>query len=44
MGLIPGLAQGVKNPALLQLQCRSEMWLRSGVAVAVAQADSYSSN
>ena len=31
-GLIPGLAQWVKDPAL---RCRSQTWLRSGVAGAV---------
>ena len=25
---IPGLAQWVKDPALLPLQCRSQLWLR----------------
>ena len=35
--LLPGLTQGVKNPALL-LQCRSQMLLRSGGAVAVLAA------
>ena len=37
VGLIPGLAQWVKNPALHELWCRSLAWLRSGIAVAVAQ-------
>ena len=32
---ISGLAQGVKDPVLLHLRHRSQMWLRSGVAVAV---------
>ena len=31
-GSMPGLAQGVKDPAL---PCRSQAWLRFGVAVAV---------
>ena len=36
-GSITGLNQWVKNLALLQgTRCRSRMWLRSGVAVAVA--------
>ena len=35
-GSIPGLAQRVKDPALPGALCRSQMWLRSGVAVAVA--------
>ena len=33
---IPGLAQGVKDPALRELQCRSQMQLGSSVAMAVA--------
>ena len=33
---IPGLAQWAKDLALLWLWCRSQMWLGSGVAVAVA--------
>ena len=28
-GLIPSPAQGVKDPALLQLQCRLHLWLGS---------------
>jgi len=36
---IPGLAQWVKDPVLLQLWCRSQTGLRSGIAVAVVQAD-----
>ena len=35
-GLFPGLAQWIKEPELLQLWCRSQMRLRSHVAVAVA--------
>ena len=35
LGLIPGPAQWVKDLVLLQLWCRSQMWLRSGVAAAV---------
>ena len=34
---MPGLAQWVKDPVLLQAAvCRSQMWLRSVLAVAVA--------
>ena len=40
--LIPGLTQWVVDPALPR--CRSHTWLRSHVAVAVAQAGSCSSN
>ena len=39
-GSIPGLAQGVKDPVLLQA---AAVWLRSGVGVAVVYAKSYSS-
>ena len=35
-GLIPGLAQWVKDPVCHEVWCRSQMWLRSGIAVAVA--------
>ena len=34
-GLIPGLAQWVKDLALHEAWCRSETWLRSGVSLAV---------
>ena len=34
-GSIPGLAQWVKNLALAELWCRSQMQLRSRVAVAM---------
>ena len=34
-GLILGLAQWVKDLGCHELQYRSQMWLRSGVAVAV---------
>ena len=40
VGSIPGFAQWVKDLALLQW--RSQMWLRSRVAVAVEKAGSYS--
>ena len=36
VGSTPDLAQWVKNSALLQLQCRLQMQLRSFVAMAVA--------
>ena len=37
VGLIPGLAQSVKDLALLcELWCRSQTWLGSGVAMALA--------
>ena len=36
VGLIPGLAQWVKDSVCHKLQWRSQMWLGSGVAVAVA--------
>ena len=35
VGLIPGLAQWVKDPCCRELWCRSKTWLGSGVAVAV---------
>ena len=34
-GSILGLTQWVKDPALHELWCRSQTWLRSGVSVAV---------
>ena len=34
-GLIPGLAQWARDPALRELWCRSQTWLGSPVAVAV---------
>ena len=43
-GLIPGLARWLKDPALPQAVARSQMQLRSGIAVAVAQAGSCSSD
>ena len=44
MDSIPGLAQWVKDPACGELQCRLQTRLRSSTAVAVVQADSYSSD
>ena len=41
-GPSPGLAQWVKDLTCLELWCRLQIWLRSGSAVAVAQAGSYS--
>ena len=38
MGLIPGITQWVKDPRLLKLLCRSQIWLESSVAVAVVEA------
>ena len=43
-GSIPGLARWVKDPALRELWCRSQMQLGSRVAVAVVQAGGYSSD
>ena len=43
-GLIPGLAQWVKDTVLCELRCRSQMQLESCVAVAVAQASGYGSD
>jgi len=42
VGLIPGLTQWVKDPSIAR--DRWQMWLRTGVAMAVAQARSCSSN
>ena len=36
VGLIPGLAQWVKDPALLWMWCTLQMQLGSGVAAAAA--------
>ena len=41
---LPGLARWVKDLALRELWCRSQMWLRSGVGVALAEAESCNSN
>ena len=37
VGLIPGLTQWVKGTSTVnkELQCKSQMWLGSGIAVAV---------
>ena len=43
-GSIPGLAQWVKDPVLHDLWCRSQMGLRSCIAMAVMQASSCSSD
>ena len=37
LGLIPGLAQWVKDPEF-ELRCGSQIWLRSCIAVAAGQA------
>ena len=37
------MVQGVKDPACHKVWCRLQMWLRSGAAVAMAVADSCSS-
>ena len=42
-GSIPGLS-GLRILRCCELWCRSQMWLRSSVAVAVAQASSCSSD
>ena len=44
VGSIPGLTQWVKDPALRELWCRSQMRLGFHVAVALAWASGYSSN
>ena len=43
-GLIPGLAQLVKGPALPKLWCKLQTWLGSHVAMAVVSNGSCSSN
>ena len=43
-GSIPDLAQWVKDLHCRELWCRSQMQLRSGIAVAVVQASGYGSN
>ena len=37
VGLIPGLAQWVKDPVLLQLQLGSDPWPRSSICLGVAK-------
>ena len=44
MGSIPGITPWVKDLALRELCCRSQMWLGSPTAVTVMWAGSYSSN
>ena len=43
-GLIPDLAQGLRIQCCCELWCRSQMQLGSGITVAVAVADSCSSD
>ena len=43
-GSIPGLAQWVKDRHCREMWCRSQTQLRSGIAVALVQASSYSSD
>ena len=42
-GLIPGLPQWLKDRCFCELWCRSQMWLGSHIAVALASASGYSS-
>ena len=44
VGSIPGLTQWVRLQCFCKLQCRSQMWLRSGVTVAVVYDSSCSSD
>ena len=44
MGPIPDLSQGVKDPGVLSLWCKSQMWLGSSIAAAVAKANSCDSD
>ena len=39
-GLIPGLAQWVNIQCCCELWCRLQMWLGSGIAVALVEASS----
>ena len=43
-GSIPDLAQWVKDHRYGELWCKSQMWLGSGLDVAVGEAGSYCSN
>ena len=43
-GLIPGLAQGLRIWFCCELWCRLQMWLGSGIVMAVAYSGSCSSN
>ena len=43
-GLIPGLISGLKIQRCCKLWCRSQIWLRSSIAVAVVKAHSCSSD
>ena len=43
-GWIPGLPQWLSIQHYHRLQCRSRMWLGSGIAVALGKAGGYSPN
>ena len=43
-GSFHGLAQWVRDPVCCELWCRSQTWLRCGIAMAVVEAGSCSSD